>query len=217
MNLKTAVAGNILKGLWMSKYQFAPAYAYKLNADPWVQWRGALTPKECKEVIEYCEKRDLKDATIRVGDTDSDYRRSKVTWLANDDIPWLYEKLEHIAQQLNGQFYQFDLWGFDEDIQFTKYEADNEGFYDWHQDHFTSIESGVDLRRPRKLSMTIQLDAPQDYEGGELLINNGRINETPKGQGTAVVFPSWQVHKVNPVTKGIRRSLVVWITGPHFR
>ena len=201
----------------MSAYRFGPAYAYNLCANPWVQWVGALTPDECKQVIEAGEGKITRRASIRTRDTDESYRRSNISWLGEKDVPWLYKKLEYIAQQLNGQFYQFDLWGFDEDIQFTKYEADNEGFYDWHQDHFTSIEHGVDLRRPRKLSMTIQLDAPQDYEGGELLINNGRINETPKGQGTAVVFPSWQVHKVNPVTKGIRRSLVVWITGPHFR
>jgi PKHD-type hydroxylase len=180
-------------------------------------WRGALDPKECRDVIATGQTKEMKDATIRVSDTDSDYRRSKVSWLKQDDIPWLYEKLEFIAQQLNGQFFGFDLWGFDEDIQYTEYHAEDEGFYDWHQDHFTSIENNIDLRRPRKLSLTIQLSDAKDYEGGELLINNGRIQETPKGQGTAIAFPSWQVHKVNPVTKGTRRSLVVWICGPHFR
>lgn len=201
----------------MSKYKFGPPYAYKLNSEPWVMWRGALDPKECRDVIATGQTKEMKDATIRVSDTDSDYRRSKVSWLKQDDIPWLYEKLEFISQQLNGQFFGFDLWGFDEDIQYTEYHAEDEGFYDWHQDHFTSIENGIDLRRPRKLSLTIQLSDPRDYEGGELLINNGRVQETPKGQGTAIAFPSWQVHKVNPVTKGTRRSLVVWICGPHFR
>ena len=201
----------------MSAYRFGPAYAYNLCANPWVQWVQALTPDECKQVIEAGEGKITKRASIRTRDNDESYRRSNISWLGENDVPWLYEKLEYIAQQLNGQFYQFDLSGFDEDFQYTVYNSEDEGFYDWHCDSFSSVENNIDLRRPRKFSLTIQLDKPEDYEGGDLLINPGREQTAPKGLGTCVAFPSFMLHKVTPVTKGIRRSLVVWITGPQFR
>jgi len=201
----------------MSRYQFGPAYAYNLSGHPYVQWRQALSPQECRQVIEAGEAKQLQDAKVRISDMDEDYRRSKVSWLTEEDVPWLYERLEWIVQQLNGQFYQYDLWGFDEDMQYTVYESEDEGFYDWHVDHFQSIENNIDLRRQRKMSLTIQLNDATQYVGGDILFNTGRVERGPKGLGTAIMFPSHTLHKVNPVTEGIRRSLVVWICGPHFR
>ena len=203
----------------MSKYKFTPPYAYKLNKEPYVVWNGAFTPSECEEIIAVGDAKMPQPATIN---TDPDgainsIRRSTTSWLKENDLPWLYPRIEYVVQQLNGQHYNFDLWGLYEDLQYTVYNENDQGFYNWHQDQFTSIEKNIDMRLPRKFSMSFQLTDPADYDGGELRIHDGNILYAPKERGIGVGFPSWQLHSVTPVTRGIRKSLVVWVTGPHFR
>lgn len=203
----------------MSKYKFGPAYSYGLNKDPYCMWNGALSPEQCEEIIRVGDSKHPRGATIN-DDPDNkinNIRRSKVSWLKEHDIPWLYERVEYIAQQLNGQYYDFDLWGLNEDLQYTVYEEGDQGFYSWHQDAFTTIKNNIDQRLPRKFSLSFQLSDPNDYDGGDLLIHDGNQKKTPKYQGLAIAFPSWTLHSVTPVTRGVRRSLVVWCTGPRFR
>ena len=74
----------------------------------------------------------------------------------------------------------------------------------------------------RKLSMTIQLSDPDDYEGGDFVFNVNQIGQSPdreqlRKKGTVLVFPSFIMHGVKPVTKGTRKSLVSWIEGPTWR
>jgi PKHD-type hydroxylase len=115
---------------------------------------------------------------------------------------------------LNGQFFQFDLYGFNEDMQYTVYDGEQQGHYTWHLD-----DSGKNTQRgPRKLSLVIQLSDPSDYEGGELQLQTGPDPTiVDKAKGLVAAFPSYTLHRATPVTKGIRKTLVVWITGPAFR
>ena len=69
----------------------------------------------------------------------------------------------------------------------------------------------------RKLSITIQLSSPQDYEGGDLILHNGEPEKMQKELGKLIVFPSYTLHEVTPVTKGTRYSLVAWVAGKPFR
>ena len=70
----------------------------------------------------------------------------------------------------------------------------------------------------RKLSLSIQLTDPKEYEGGELYLHeNEEGKEMKKGQGDLVLFPSYILHEVKPVTKGERNSLVTWVTGKQFK
>ena len=112
-------------------------------------------------------------------------------------------------------------WQFDhqviEPLQFTQYDGDKEQRYDWHVDHFLGdIEETI-----RKISFTILLN--DDFEGGEFEIEAGspvadpRIHEIKLKKGDAVLFPSYQWHRVRPVTKGTRHSLVGWVRGPQWR
>ena len=101
------------------------------------------------------------------------------------------------------------------ELQFTTYKGKNEGRYGWHHD--------VDFKNPhpyhRKLSLTLQLSDPKDYEGGEFEFESG-IDELPeeyREKGTILIFPSFYKHQVKPVTKGTRHSLVTWVEGPHWR
>ena len=111
-----------------------------------------------------------------------------------------------------------------EDIQFTEYQP--RGHYNWHND---SIKNPMNLKNmQRKLSMSVQLSKPKDYEGGDLKFNlrgldsqNGDTVMSPppefKQQGSIVVFPSFLWHKVEPITKGIRYSLVMWAIGENWK
>jgi PKHD-type hydroxylase len=98
-------------------------------------------------------------------------------------------------------------------MQYTVYYGDREGHYDAH------IDSSANTQCPRKLSIVLQLTDPAEYEGGELqIINDSRSPlAVQKARGLVAAFPSFALHKVTPVTKGIRKTIVIWITGPAFR
>ena len=203
----------------MSKYKFLPPYAYKYGREAFVNWHQALTPDQCAEIITVGESKKPHGATVNSENKKalSSVRRSNVSWLKEHDLPWLYPRIEYIAQQLNGQYYDYDLWGINEDVQYTVYTHNDKGFYTWHQDSFQTIKDNIDQRLPRKFSLTFQLSDPSEYEGGDLCIHDGNVKRAGKEIGLAVAFPSWTLHCVTPVTKGIRRSLVVWICGPKFK
>lgn len=99
---------------------------------------------------------------------------------------------------------------FHEELQLAKYS--DRGFFDWH------LDFGAGEISARKLSMTIQLSDPNDYEGGDLrfMINKEIVN-APKEKGTIIIFPSFIMHRVTPITKGTRQSIVGWVSGPPYR
>ena len=92
------------------------------------------------------------------------------------------------------------------------------GYYDWHVD---IIDDSIKF--PRKLSMTIWLNDPDEYEGGEFDIEvegprkDLRYDSIKLPKGSIVVFPSSMWHRVRPVTCGVRKSLVTWFRGAPFR
>jgi PKHD-type hydroxylase len=184
--------------------QVAPNYAF---------WEGGFSQDEAFRVRTDAENA-MTEATIDGRKIDPTIRRSKVNWLKSDQtFVWLYDKLGYVARQLNGQYFQFALDGFHEDLQYTVYEANDEGHYDWHMD---GGEGGN--YPPRKLSMVLQLSSPDEYEGGDLefMIGSKGSIIAIKELGMIYVFPSWLLHRVTPVTKGCRRSLVAWLSGPRF-
>ena len=137
-------------------------------------------------------------------------RRSKNFWLPKtDEFIELYKVFHELIGKCNADFYQFKLTEITEQIQYTVYNAEDQGYYDWH------IDMGPGKAR-RKLSLVCQLSDPSEYEGGELQINTGNIIVPEKEKGTVILFPSYLLHRVTPVTKGTRRSLVLWIEGPAF-
>ena len=94
-------------------------------------------------------------------------------------------------------------------IQVLRYDGSDKGFYDWHMD-----QGLRDATALRKLSLTIQLSNASLYEGGGLEMRLGReVDYMPREQGSGVLFPSFILHRVAPVTRGVRYSMVVWFTG----
>jgi len=133
----------------------------------------------------------------------------------NEENFWIFERLNKTIEFINEQFYNFDIYGYDS-FQFTEYKSEENGFYNWHMDTFLDVAERP-FKGMRKLSLSLLLN--DDFEGGEFVINSGEeknLTTVPLKKGSAIVFPSFLIHKVTPVTKGNRYSLVVWATGPKF-
>ena len=151
-------------------------------------------------------------ATTFGGHSNDSVRRGSVAWLPRTDVSnqWIYSRLLEVIKTANNELWGFDVIGFWEDCQYTTYNGDKEGgdHYGYHLD--IDGEAGAQ----RKISIVLQLTDPSEYEGGELEI---LTNENPywaaKEKGSCLLFPSFCLHKVHPVTKGRRNSLVLWASG----
>lgn len=140
-------------------------------------------------------------------DQERQIRRSKITLLKKENYKWLYDLAWEIARQANTT-YKFRIAGIREQIQLSVYDESEQGFYNWHAD--TSIRY-----MNRKISISIPLNSPTEYQGGQLEFMTGLEGiPAPQAKGKAVVFPSFVSHRVTPVTKGCRYSLVIWVGGP---
>lgn len=198
----------------MSNYPFSPSPNFGLSEHPFVTWEKGFTDEDVAEIIKVCETRKIDTAGLGQENKSNDLiRKSKVSWLElSMDSQWIYDKAAYIIRNLNGQYYNFNLHGFVEDMQFTVYDSEEQGHYNWHQDIGTRSGS------PRKLSFVLQLSDPSEYEGGDLEIFHGiEPTKVKKEKGFVAVFPSYMLHRVTPVTSGIRKTLVVWVAGPAFR
>lgn len=142
-------------------------------------------------------------------------RASDVAWIGlKPEIAHIWEKLSNMVAEVNSRYFHFDLTGFHEPMQLGIYTEQQQGHYDWHID-----ASVTDRHVPRKLSLAILLSDPSEFEGGEFQVKtvNDNVQTLECKKGRAWLFPSYTLHRVAPVTKGIRRSLVLWVGGPAFR
>jgi PKHD-type hydroxylase len=197
----------------MSIYNFAPAPDLSTNEQLVAFWENGFTEDQIKSIVDIGESLVVDDATVGNGKTNDKIRKSKVSWISHTQKSnFLYDQIAYITRCLNGQFFEYDLFGFVEDMQYTRYESDG-GHYGWH------LDRGGIQPAPRKLSIVMQLSDPDEYEGGDLEFwTNGDEPERAKKQkGIIYVFPSYVLHRVTPVTKGTRKSLVVWAAGPKFK
>ena len=183
---------------------------YVDNIHAYAYWEKAFTKEECEKIIKIAKTKGLKEG-VTFDNNKSNVRFSKICWLySSDDLDWVYRRITDIVLNLNDRFFQFDLHGLNEGLQFTNYKAPSNK-YGKHIDR--SLNMII-----RKLSLSIQLTNPKEYEGGELILyEDEKGTEMKKEQGTLVLFPSYMLHEVKPVTKGERNSLVAWVTGKQFK
>jgi PKHD-type hydroxylase len=176
-------------------------------------FEDGFTPEECDKIIALAEALP-KQAGTTVGQLEevvSDYRKSFISWVPQEpEYFWLYDKITNMAQIANSSMWNYDIWGYDDDLQYTRYYDDG-GHYDWHADLGPGISN-------RKLSCVIQLSDPEDYEGGDLQLNpGGGVTTIPKKRGQVTFFSSFVLHRVTPVVSGTRISLVTWLAGANLR
>jgi PKHD-type hydroxylase len=177
------------------------------KTENWAYMDNVFTPEECAQIIAVGNSK-LEKAIV--DDNDKNIRESQVAWLTPKDIQFAFGRVTDAVIDINNRFFNFDLFGLAEGFQFTRYDAPT-GHYGMHID---KMFNGT----VRKLSLTIQLSLPEDYEGGELALQLGGDDSVmPKELGKMIVFPSYVLHEVRPVTKGTRYSLVAWITGKPFK
>jgi PKHD-type hydroxylase len=174
--------------------------------------KNILSSEECKKIIEIAKNKNLEKATVFGKENYQNERESNICWLdQTDDLNWLFTKIAQTCLEINKLYFRFDLNGIAEQLQFTNYKAPS-GKYGKHIDR---VGEGMTVR---KLSISIQLTDPKEYEGGELILyGKDEPDIMDKEQGTLIVFPSYILHEVKPVTRGERNSLVCWITGKPFK
>lgn len=177
---------------------------------PYVFFKDSFTPEECEVII---HDKFLRNAPLQkavTGNGDDPRRVSNVAWIDwTNHSNWVFEKLSNIVFNANKEWFQYHLSAFGEPLQLTQYKSETKGHYDWHQDW------GGKEFSCRKLSTVTLLSDPINFKGGEFeIFNIGPIADLKRG--TTIVFPSFQVHRVNPVSEGTRWSLVSWVTGPKY-
>ena len=173
-------------------------------------WEKAFSKKECNEIIKIGKKKNLIKGLVK-NNNFSKTRDSQVSWLyPQDNLELVFRKVTDIVLNLNERFFGFDVYGLNEGFQFTNYKAPS-GKYEKHVDRMCNFVI-------RKLSISIQLTDPKEYEGGELILYDcEKGEEMSKEQGTLIMFPSYTLHEIKPVIKGERNSLVTWVTGNKFK
>jgi PKHD-type hydroxylase len=193
-----------------------PNSAFMFEADAveaWAYWDNLFSKVECEKIIEIGNSRLATPAVVGSSNVEvnKDIRDSKVAWLfPADDLVWAFQRISAAVDSLNKRYFNFDVFGMVEGLQFTKYDAPS-GCYGAHVDRGLGIP-------PRKLSVSIQLNDSADFEGGDLVLHDSATPTKPEmHQGKLVVFPSYVLHEVKPVTKGTRYSLVCWVTGKPFK
>ncbi len=154
----------------------------------------------------------LAEGRIGTGSGNTEVRRSQVIGITKRaGYRWLYSRIWEAAQQFNQHFFGVDISNIEGNIQIARYDASDRGFYDWHPDF-------SEFAPQRKISISVQLSHSDDYEGGDLeLLFRGQPYQAEREKNMFIVFPSFALHRVTPVTRGTRWSLVAWISGSRWR
>ena len=173
-----------------------------------------FTPTQCKMIIEAGREEPKQNAevgSIKGPAHDTKTRTSHISWIPFKKMPEMYRDIEKIMKATNGNHFGFDGMTLTEYAQYTEYPEG--GFYDWHVDNDVNCAHEPPVR---KISMTCLLSPESEFEGGDLeLLSEGKVAKLKQGQ--AVFFASFIRHRVKPVIRGVRKSLVMWFGGTPFK
>jgi PKHD-type hydroxylase len=176
-------------------------------------YQGAFTPEECRKIINIKDTSDVKPIYSGHSEEEPSMRDVLARYIIRtDETLWLWERIFQYVWQANQEYYNFDI-SFITDLHLMEYEEDS--FFQWHIDlgdseHFST----------RKISIIVFLSERTDYEGGQLLLSWFEDEKSPlveMKQGSIVMFPSFQLHRVKKITGGKRYTLVAWAHGDSFR
>ena len=189
------------------------------------QWKSLMantinplfTPSQCQDIINMGHQQKSQEALVghkekAGGNYDTKKRITTISWIPFKAMPEMYKMIERTMNQANGNHFGYEGMQITEPAQFTEYPKG--GFYDWHMD----AEVQGRFEPPvRKISMTILLSPPNEFEGGDLEFMTVGNKPPQLLQGQAIFFCSMLSHRVAKVKKGIRRSLVMGFGGPPFK
>ena len=176
-----------------------------------------FTPEQCQMVINAGRSEPKQNASVgsdkdtKEGHIDTETRTSHISWIPFKKMNDMYKDIENIMKTTNGNHFGFDGMRITEMAQYTEYPEG--GFYDWHVDNDVNFTHEPPVR---KISMTLLLSPESEFEGGDLeLQSEGKIAKLKQGQ--AIFFASFIRHRVTPIIKGNRKSLVMWFGGTPFK
>ena len=170
-----------------------------------------FTPEQCQQIINTGRRETRVTAEVggqATGQLDTKKRTSHISWIPFKNMKPMYEKIEATMKKINQNHFGYEGMEITEMAQYTEYPEG--GFYEWHIDSDITCEHEPPVR---KISMTCLLSPESEFEGGDLEITS-KDKVAPMKQGHAIFFASYLQHRVKPVTRGIRRSLVMWFGGP---
>jgi len=174
-----------------------------------------FTPDQCQKIIDAGRRQKPQQAKVGMGrpdgGTDTKKRTTTISWIPFKEMGPMYNDINIFIQKANKNHFGFGDIQITEQAQFTEYPEG--GFYDWHMDTDVNMQYEPPVR---KISMTLLLSPENQFEGGdlELMAPGKRANMK---QGHAIIFASFLNHRVAPVTKGVRQSLVMWFGGEPFK
>ncbi len=186
-------------------------------------YKKIIPERICDEIVSFFKGKEKKKAIVGDHKLDLKIRQSSVVF---DQENWWIDHLinPYIKNANIKSGWNFDI-DYPETHQFTEYKINQH--YDWHMDEHPKPYKTKDFKhnKIRKLSMSLCLSHEDSYEGGDLLLSTLESNNKKKtftvkeikGKGSLIVFPSYTFHKVKPVTKGTRHSLVIWYLGNPYR
>ena len=174
-----------------------------------------FTPKQCEMIIDAGRRQPPQKAQVGMGKPggglDTNKRTTTISWLPFNEMKEMYNDINNFIQKANLNHFGFGDVQITEQAQFTEYPEG--GFYDWHMDCDVAMTHEPPVR---KISMTLLLSPENQFEGGDLeLMAPGKRAKLK--QGHAVIFASFINHRVAPVTRGVRQSLVMWFGGKPFQ
>tara|TARA_R100000541_G_scaffold44570_1_gene51666 strand:- start:57 stop:641 length:585 start_codon:yes stop_codon:yes gene_type:complete len=179
--------------------------------------KPVFTPEQCKMIIEAGRAEPRNDAGVgndkgtKEGHVDTNTRTSHISWIPFSKMKDMYKDIDRTMQATNNNHFGFDGMTINEMAQYTEYPEG--GFYEWHVDNDVNMQYEPPVR---KISMTLLLSPESEFEGGDLeLMSEGKVAKIK--QGHAVFFASFIRHRVKPVIRGRRQSLVMWFGGTPFK
>ena len=191
-----------------------------LKEPKWKSWivettTPLFTPEQCQMIIDCGRRQPPQKAQVGInkpgGGVDTNKRVTTISWIPFKEMEPMYNQINSFIQQTNLNHFGFEDIQITEQAQFTEYPVG--GFYDWHMDSDVNMAHEPPIR---KISMTCLLSHESQFEGGDLEITApGKFAKLK--QGHAVMFASFLNHRVAPVTRGVRQSLVMWFGGKPFR
>jgi len=174
-----------------------------------------FTPEQCQMVIDAGRRQRPQKAQVGMGKpgggVDTKKRTTTISWIPFKEMQPMYNQINEFIQKANRNHFGFGDIQITEQAQFTEYPEG--GFYDWHMDTDVNMKHEPPVR---KISMTLLLSPENQFEGGDLeLMAPGK--RVKLKQGHAIIFASFLNHRVAPVTRGVRQSLVMWFGGKPFK
>ena len=174
-----------------------------------------FTPDQCQKIIDAGRRQKPQQASVGMGrpqgGVNTKKRTTTISWIPFKEMEPMYNDINIFIQKANKNHFGFGDIQITEQAQFTEYPEG--GFYNWHMDTDVNMQYEPPVR---KISMTLLLSPENQFEGGdlELMAPGKRANMK---QGHAIIFASFLNHRVAPVTKGVRQSLVMWFGGEPFK